>query len=186
MVGERVGERPNPVKHANGEILVLEDDPEIGMMLAARAAQHFDRPVVIADSLEQARAYLDENTPAIALLDMLLSDGDGTELLGRLERDGVDAVAVVTGAPSMYRATLALRVGAVDFLVKPFRDEQLVGMFQRIERRLGERQETAQLKHRLAKADENQEALRLRIDILCKDLVDGYQKLVLQMTRRNP
>jgi len=170
-----------PSQPAHADILIVEDDPETAESLGRRALEYFDRPAVLASSLFEAEAVLDEHTPRIVLVDMLLPDGDGTELMFRLARDGVPAVAVVTAAPSLYRATVALRTQAADFLVKPFTDEQLTAMFERLNGRLAQHDELCRLRRQ---ADSNAEAnrqLRMKIDILCKDLVAGYQKLVTQL-----
>jgi DNA-binding response OmpR family regulator len=160
------------------EILIVEDDSESAEILAARAVAHFDRPAVVAGSLFEAQAYLDENRPVVALLDMLLPDGDGTELLLRLDREQVPAIAVLTGAPSLYRATTALRIKAADFVVKPYDSAKLTAMFERLDARLGEHEETDRLRDQLRRSQKSQDSLRLKIDILCKDLVGGYQRLL--------
>jgi DNA-binding response OmpR family regulator len=172
-----------PAGSAGGQILIVEDDPEIARALAEQAVKYFDRPAVIAASLFEADSYLDENRPAIVLLDMLLPDGDGSELLLRLHKEQVGAVAVITAAPSLYRATAALRTRAADFLVKPFTTRELEGTFERLARRLSDDGEVARLREQLRRSEKAQQSLRLKIDILCKDLVGGYQKLLAKMGR---
>ena len=76
-----------------------------------------------------------------------------------------------------------MRTGAADFLVKPYTDEQLTAMFERLARRLAEHDEFIRLRRHAESLDATNQQLRLKIDILCKDLVGGYQKLVAQMAR---
>ncbi|MCG3180648.1 MAG: hypothetical protein BIFFINMI_03010 [Phycisphaerae bacterium] len=180
MVSHRTDDT-QPVGPADGEILIVEDDEEVGRSLAEEATKFFNRPAVVAASLLEAEAYLDENHPVVVLTDMLLPDGDGTELLLRLQRDQVPAVAVITGAPSLYRATVALRTHAADFLVKPYNSRKLTAMFERLAARLNDDGETGRLREELRQARKTQESLRLKIDILCKDLVGGYQKLLAKV-----
>ena len=165
------------------EILVVEDDREIAEYLGRRALDYFDCPVLLASSLFEANAALDDHTPTVAIVDLLLPDGEATDLLLRLERDQVAAVSVITAAADSRRATLALRSGAADFLAKPFTDEQLNGMFERLHRRLAARDEAARLAKHADSVEQANQQLRLQINILCKDLVGGYQKLVARLTK---
>lgn len=182
MVTNRIKEHFRDADHSSAtEILIVEDDREVAESLARQAVEYFDKPVVLAGSLAEAEAYLDQSTPSIALVDMLLPDGDGTELLLRLERENVGAVAVMTAAPSMYRATVALRTGAADFLVKPFTSRDVAGMFERLARRLADRTGVVRLREEVDRVKAHNDHLRMKIDILCKDLVGGYQKLVTRL-----
>ena len=165
------------------DILVVEDDAEIAESIGRRALEYFDRPVLLAGSLFEANAAMDDRRPTIAIVDMLLSDGEATELLLRLERDGVPAVAVVTAAADIRRATLAMRTGAADFLIKPYTDEQLVATFERMHRKLAQHEAAERLRKHADAVEQTNQQLRLKIDILCKDLVAGYQKLVTRMTQ---
>jgi DNA-binding NtrC family response regulator len=83
--------------------------------------------VVCAYSLAEARAHCEKVRPRQVLLDLLLPDGDGLELLATLRKDAPDArVIVITANGSITRAVQAMRAGAVDFLVKPFDEGRLV------------------------------------------------------------
>lgn len=165
------------------DILVIEDDEQIAHALGRQALEYFDKPVLLARSLFEANAALDEHTPQVVIADMLLGDGDGADLLLRLEADGVPAVAVVTAAPSIHRAATALRARSADFLIKPFTVEQVTAMFDRLARRLSEHEEITRLRRHAETVEAANQQLRIKIDILCKDLVAGYQKLVAHIAR---
>ncbi len=62
-------------------------------------------------------------------------------------------------------------------------DEQLTAMFQRLAGRLARADETARLRQQADADRRTNEHLRMKIDILCKDLVAGYQRLVAELTR---
>ncbi|MDD4889467.1 MAG: response regulator [Phycisphaerae bacterium] len=173
--------QPAAEPEVQADILVVDDDLDLADFLGRRALEYFDKAVLLAGSLEEANAALDDHKPKIVLVDMLLPDGDGTDLLLRLQRDDVPAVAVVTGAPSLYRATVAMHARAVDFITKPFTEEQVTGAFERLARRLAEHEEVERLRLHAAVADEANQQLRMKVDILCKDLVHGYQTLVTRM-----
>ncbi len=62
----------------------------------------------------------------MVLLDLILPDGHGYEVLQQLRTSGCDApVIVITSAGSISMAVESMRAGAYDFLVKPFSPERL-------------------------------------------------------------
>ena len=106
-------------------VLVVEDNPtqaELARMLVVGLG-HEARVVGTASlGLEMARNW----RPAVILLDVELPDFSGFELMRRLAAEGLDcSVIVLTANPSMEAAKDAIRAGAVDYLVKPFRRDRL-------------------------------------------------------------
>ncbi len=76
---------------------------------------------------DEAFAYLAENTPHIILLDMNLPDVDGMEILKYVSDIGVNCcVIVITGYGSVSRVVEAMRLGAFEYLQKPFDQGRLV------------------------------------------------------------
>lgn len=68
----------------------------------------------------------DSFAPDLLILDIKLPDIDGLEILARLRSIGFNApVTVITGHGSLHTAIEAMRLGAADFLVKPFPIEKL-------------------------------------------------------------
>jgi DNA-binding NtrC family response regulator len=61
------------------------------------------------------------------LLDMKLPDIDGTEILKRVrEKTPAPCVIVMTGYSTMSNALQAMKLGAADYLAKPFTDDELI------------------------------------------------------------
>jgi len=96
--------------------LIVEDDKASRIALADIVRRE-GFSVDMADSLEQARAAIEARPPAIILCDLLLPDGNGTDLLGN--EDARYEVILVTGNASVESAVSALRLGAWDYLTKP-------------------------------------------------------------------
>jgi two-component system NtrC family sensor kinase len=69
----------------------------------------------------------------VALLDLRLPDGSGTELLGALKRRQPDCYAIIiTAHADLDSAVAALDEGAYTYLRKPFRPDELLGLLRRI------------------------------------------------------
>lgn len=76
-------------------VLIVDDDSTVRRLLAA-ALRHLDYHVLQAGSLEEGRERLGDE-PDVVLLDALLPDGNGTDLLAAIRRQPqVVLVAMVT------------------------------------------------------------------------------------------
>lgn len=63
----------------------------------------------------------------VVLLDMKLPDIDGMEILKAVRKEKPDLrVIVMTGYSSMTNAVEAMKLGAIDYLAKPFTDDELI------------------------------------------------------------
>lgn len=104
-------------------ILVIEDTLSLQMIYRSVLTQAGHR-VVTASSLADGREAWRSQSPSVVLLDLMLPDGDGLDLMQDILSDAPGtAVIVITANGSINRAVEAMRAGAHDFLVKPF-DEQ--------------------------------------------------------------
>jgi signal transduction histidine kinase len=101
------------------DVLLLEDE-EGHIQLVLRAFE--SRPGVrltVARTLREARARLAERTPDLAILDLLLPDGRGIELLEERRAGGLLFPAVImTSHGDEAVAVEAMKAGALDYLVK--------------------------------------------------------------------
>ena len=88
---------------ASVPLLIVEDDPmSRKALMALTRKMKFDAEAV--PDLASARRHLAEKTPAILILDLMLPDGDGTELLAEIRRAKLPIiVAVVTGVSNQLK-----------------------------------------------------------------------------------
>jgi len=106
-------------------ILIVEDDSLLRGVLADRLARD-GLETATAATLAEARAELDRATPDVVLLDMRLPDGEGLSLLHEAGESRDTVWVVMTAHATVSLAVEALKLGARDFLEKPFSLERAV------------------------------------------------------------
>ena len=113
--------------------LIVDDDTNAAEALAELVAdQGFT--TARADSVQAASDLLG-TAPDVILLDLVLPDGNGLELLRKaMTRDVGSQVIVVTGHASLESSIEAMRHGATDYLLKPINLAQLRGVLSRVAR----------------------------------------------------
>jgi two-component system, NtrC family, response regulator AtoC len=109
---------------AETRILVLDDDALIRTVLSDRL-ERAGHSVRVAGSIAEARALLRTGLPDLALLDMKLPDGEGTDLLPELIGELDVPVIMMTAHATVQSAVAALKQGARDLLEKPISYERL-------------------------------------------------------------
>ena len=122
------------------KVLVVEDEEMIrkGIVLAVDWAA-MDCVVVgeAANGLEALEA-VERLEPSLIITDLKMPQMDGIEMLEKLRERGCGAyVIILTAYDSFTYAQSALRLGAVDFLLKPFHDGDLEQAVAALRRRLG-------------------------------------------------
>ena len=115
-------------------VLIVEDHAPTRRFLADNLCADGYEPIEAA-TLAAAHQRLAGDPPALALLDLQLSDGDGLELIDRLRGEGQAGCAgadlpvlVLSGRDSELDRVRGLRRGADDYLVKPFAYPELLGL----------------------------------------------------------
>jgi DNA-binding response OmpR family regulator len=116
------------------DILVVEDDRGIATMLerGLRLAGH---RVTIAGGVGEARVAWVAERFDLVLLDVMLPDGDGIELLAERRAGGDDVPAVLlTAREESELHERADRAGVTAYLPKPFARADLLGLISRVMR----------------------------------------------------
>ena len=113
------------------QVLVVEDDSEMRKICVSVSKQMgFD--VVEAESVAQAMEVLKFHKVDVLLLDLKLPDGGGLPLLEHVKTLHPDtAVVVMTAFATVSSAVEAMRIGARDYLTKPFSLEELTTVLER-------------------------------------------------------
>lgn len=116
---ERDASLLEPAPDAVCRVLLVEDDPAHAR-IAERAFESAGAgyQLRIADSLRAARAAAAESPPGLCIVDLLLPDGRGTELIPAAESGASYPVVVMTSQGDERAAVEALKAGALDYVVK--------------------------------------------------------------------
>ena len=131
-------------------VLVLDDEPLLRRQLTA-ALERLGADVSAADSLRAARQFAAEQGFDFALLDVNLPDGLGTDLLREKVFATTTGIVVMTAEGGVGGAVEAMKLGALDYLTKPFEPEALLLVLTRARQT---RQNSRAAEHRRAEAPE--------------------------------
>ena len=126
-------------------ILVVDDEDNITFLLDA-TLRHFGYDVGVARTGREALAKVDELDPDLVLLDVMLPDLDGFEVVRRLRFDGAQVpVLFLTARDTTEDVVRGLTLGGDGYVKKPFSVEEVVAQVQALLRRHGRAVTSARL-----------------------------------------
>ena len=115
-------------------ILLVEDDPDLvatlrGVLTASGYRVH------VAVTAAAALAAIEQIEPQLILLDVILPDADGLVLAAKLKSVRSIPIVILSGRARQADRVLGLKLGADDFIAKPFDIEELLARLQAVLRR---------------------------------------------------
>jgi diguanylate cyclase (GGDEF)-like protein/PAS domain S-box-containing protein len=117
-------------------LLIVEDEPrylESTRLLLTQHVQHIDTAL----TARQAYALLAANHYDLVLLDLRLPDGNGHEIMTHIREHAPDCrVIIASGDSEIDSAIQSLRLGAYDYLRKPYEPEELINTVRHVMRKL--------------------------------------------------
>jgi DNA-binding NtrC family response regulator len=130
-------------------VLVVDDDASVRLACCS-IAEGMGWAAVEAESVAKARSILKHRKIDVLLLDLKLPDGAGLTLLEQVKLLHPDtAVIVMTAFVTVSSAVEAMRIGARDYLTKPFALEELTTVLDRAGQRAHFDRESRLLRERL-------------------------------------
>ena len=128
---------PMPATHTRGEILVVDDEPTIGEVVSRYLERAGYATRVAADG-DRALALHGERAADLVVLDLMLPGVDGLEVMRRIRRDRArrPAIILLTAKGEETDRVVGLRLGADDYVVKPFSPAELVARVDAVLRRV--------------------------------------------------
>jgi DNA-binding response OmpR family regulator len=123
-----------PLVASAGRVLVVDDDEAVRVLLT----RYLEMEGFAVDQVPDGAAALDaiaSSKPDLVLLDLMLPAQDGLDILTRLRRDSDVPVILLTARGSEADRILGLKLGADDYVVKPFSPGELTARISSVLRR---------------------------------------------------
>src|SRR5437588_11795354 len=123
--------------HVRGKVLVVDDEPTIGDVVS-RYLVRAGYDTTVAATGEEALLQAADKRPDVIVLDLMLPDLDGLEVMRRLRQSNHrrSAIILLTARGEESDRIVGLRLGADDYVVKPFSPAELVARVDAVLRRL--------------------------------------------------
>jgi DNA-binding response OmpR family regulator len=125
-------------KEPSATILLVEDDLILAQLLSEllESAGHQVRHV---ETGAEAERLFDKVKPDLIVLDLILPDTDGLVLCTKLQQRADVPIVILSGTKRVRDAVLALKLGADDFIAKPFNTDELEARIRAVLRRAAPR-----------------------------------------------
>ena len=122
--------------------VVIEDDPSIAELLQLYLSREGYQ--VHATALGSVGADLvKEQNPALVILDLMLPDGSGFDVLKAVRAFSQAPLIILTAKDAEQDKILGLELGADDYMVKPFSPGELVARARAVQRRTGTQEDAS-------------------------------------------
>jgi two-component system alkaline phosphatase synthesis response regulator PhoP len=125
------------MKNLPYKILVVDDEAMV-LNIIETAFNTNDHRILTAGNIEDAEKLLKQDRPDLLILDRMLPDGDGLQLCAKLRNDPEYRsipVLMLTGKSDTSDKVLGLKLGADDYLSKPFEITELKARVEALLRR---------------------------------------------------
>lgn len=110
----------------NKQILLVDDEPELLDMVVSILKENGFENIQTAQTVQEAVAKTEEYLPQLAILDVMLPDGDGFTLMKTLKEKNDYPILFLTAKGEDEDKLKGLGLGADDYIVKPFLPKELV------------------------------------------------------------
>lgn len=117
----------------SAKILIVDDEPGIRALIQGILEDEGYRCLQAANS-QEAYAHVEKNKPDLIVLDIWLqeSSDDGIKILSKIKEDNIYLpVIMISGHGTVETAVQSIKLGAYDFIEKPFKSDRLLLMIRR-------------------------------------------------------
>ena len=105
---------------------VLVVDDEVGARESLKLILNKEYDVSVARNAEEAFEQMKRHSPDVILLDIILPDQDGMKVLDTIKKNNPEAIVImVTATKTVKTAVEAMKLGAYDYITKPFDVDEL-------------------------------------------------------------
>lgn len=108
------------------KILLVDDEPELCKLVTDILSDDGFTNIIEADSVQTALSSAEQEKPDLAILDVMLPDGDGFSLMKKLRTFTNIPIIFLTAKDEAADKLAGLGLGADDYVVKPFLPQELL------------------------------------------------------------
>ncbi|MFO8062098.1 MAG: response regulator transcription factor [bacterium] len=127
----------------NRRVFIIDDEPDIRKLISVHLKRNAFEPVEF-DRGSDALDALEEQRPALIILDLMLPDEDGLEICRRIRANediGHIPVIMLTAKSEETDKIIGLELGADDYITKPFSPRELIARIKAVLRRYSKDEE---------------------------------------------
>lgn len=125
--GATVSLQPDPKKREEVRVMIVDDDPFVRDIIRAKLSTKGLEMIEAANGLEALKKAESEN-PCLIILDIMMPGIDGFDVCERLRSNPVTVdvpILFLTSKGDLTDRERAMRLGALDFILKPFSPQRL-------------------------------------------------------------
>ena len=119
----------------NKHILLVDDEQELLDMVLSILTEYGFQNVKAAKNVKEAMEQAEKSRPELAILDVMLPDGNGFDLMERLKKSGNYPILFLTARGEDDDKFKGFGLGADDYIIKPFLPKELLFRIMAILRR---------------------------------------------------
>ncbi|MDF2632464.1 MAG: putative OmpR family two-component response regulator [Caproiciproducens sp.] len=108
------------------KLLLVDDEPELLKMVTAILKDDGFENIVLAASVNEGTAAAENEKPDLAILDVMLPDGDGFSLMEQIRSFTDVPIIFLTAKDEATDKLAGLGLGADDYIIKPFMAQELL------------------------------------------------------------
>ncbi len=116
------------------KLLIIDDDEKLNALLIDYLAK-FEFNVTTVAHPEESFKIIKSELPDLIILDVMLPDMDGFEVLRKIRKEWTIPVIMLTARGEVTDRIVGLEIGADDYIPKPFEPRELVARIQTVLRR---------------------------------------------------
>jgi DNA-binding NtrC family response regulator len=167
-------------------ILLVDDDDDLRAALTD-CLESLELNVIGCGSRQEALAVLNEpgRTVQMVLTDLILPDGEGFEIIRACaEKNGDTLTAIMTGYASLESALRAIRLGAYDYITKPFGFDEIEVLIRNMRERvrlIEENRRSREIVDRLYSRIELLREEKMELALLNREMRSEFERLSKKM-----
>jgi len=121
-----VEQPPIPIPDSDRKTILVVDDSVVIRKMVEIALENENYNIITVANGKDAFSYLDEQDPDLVILDIMLPDVNGLDILKTIKASKEIPVVMLSAKDTPKETNKAKELGANDFIPKPFRDEDLI------------------------------------------------------------